>query len=37
MMQAAGINVVRMGESSWGKCEPKDGQFAFAWANSCNG
>jgi beta-galactosidase len=31
MMQAAGINVVRMGESSWGKWEPKDGQFDFAW------
>jgi beta-galactosidase len=31
MMQAAGINVIRMGESSWGKWEPKDGQFDFAW------
>ncbi|MEO7495981.1 MAG: beta-galactosidase [Massilia sp.] len=31
LMKAAGINVVRMGESSWGKWEPKDGQFEFAW------
>jgi beta-galactosidase len=31
MMQAAGINVVRMGESNWGKWEPRDGQFDFAW------
>lgn len=31
MMKAAGINVVRMGESSWGKWEPKDGQLDYAW------
>lgn len=31
LMKAAGINVVRMGESSWGKWGPKDGQFDFAW------
>ncbi len=31
MMKAAGLNVVRMGESSWGRWEPKEGRFDFAW------
>lgn len=31
MMQQAGINVVRLGESSWGLWEPEDGRFEFAW------
>ncbi len=31
MMQAAGINFVRMGEFSWAKMEPKKGQFDFSW------
>lgn len=31
LMQKAGITVVRMGESSWAKWEPQDGQFDFAW------
>jgi len=31
LMQQAGINVVRMGESSWGLWEPQDGHFEFAW------
>lgn len=31
MMQEAGINVVRMGESGWGLWEPREGQFEFAW------
>ncbi|MDC7676157.1 beta-galactosidase [Asticcacaulis machinosus] len=31
MMKAAGFTVVRMGESSWGKWEPQDGQFDYAW------
>jgi beta-galactosidase len=31
MMKAAGINVVRMGESSWGLWEPQEGRFEFAW------
>lgn len=31
MMKAAGINVVRLGESSWGKWEPEEGHFDFAW------
>jgi len=31
MMQQAGINVVRLGESSWGLWEPKDGEFEYAW------
>ena len=31
MMQAAGINFVRMGEFAWVKMEPRDGEFDFAW------
>ena len=31
MMQAAGINVVRMGESTWSLWEPEDGHFEYAW------
>ncbi|HVE68810.1 MAG TPA: beta-galactosidase, partial [Solirubrobacteraceae bacterium] len=31
MMRAAGVNVVRMGESSWGLWEPEEGRFEFAW------
>jgi beta-galactosidase len=31
LMAKAGINVVRMGESSWGLFEPQDGRFDFAW------
>jgi beta-galactosidase len=31
LMQKAGINVVRIGESSWGLWEPQDGKFEFAW------
>ncbi|MCM3870057.1 MAG: beta-galactosidase, partial [Pyrinomonadaceae bacterium] len=31
MMKEAGINVVRMGESSWGLWEPQDGRFDFSW------
>jgi len=31
MMQKAGINVVRVGESSWGLWEPEDGRFEYAW------
>jgi beta-galactosidase len=31
MMKEAGINVVRMGESSWGLWEPQEGRFEFAW------
>ena len=30
MMKEAGINVVRMGESSWGLWEPEEGRFEFA-------
>lgn len=30
MMQAAGINVVRVGESTWSTYEPQDGQFDFS-------
>src|SRR5215471_5050048 len=31
LMQRAGINVVRVGESTWSTWEPRDGQFEFAW------
>jgi beta-galactosidase len=31
LMQQAGINVVRVGEFSWGLWEPEDGRFEFAW------
>jgi beta-galactosidase len=31
LMQKAGINVVRIGESTWGLWEPQDGKFEFAW------
>jgi beta-galactosidase len=31
LMQSAGINVVRMGEFTWGICEPEDGKYDFGW------
>jgi beta-galactosidase len=31
LMVKAGINVVRIGEFSWGLCEPEDGKFDFSW------
>ena len=31
MMQAAGINFVRLAEFAWVKMEPTEGQFDFAW------
>jgi beta-galactosidase len=31
MMASAGVNVIRMGEFTWGLCEPDDGQFDFTW------
>lgn len=31
MMKAAGITVVRMGESTWSLWEPSDGHFEYAW------
>ena len=31
LMKAAGINVVRMGESTWSLWEPEDGRFDYAW------
>jgi beta-galactosidase len=31
LMEQAGINFVRLGESSWGVLEPRDGEFDFAW------
>ena len=30
-MKAAGLNVVRMGESTWSLWEPEDGKFEYAW------
>ena len=31
LMLAAGVNVVRMGEFSWGICEPEEGKYDFGW------
>lgn len=31
LMKSAGLNVVRMGESTWSLWEPEDGQFQYAW------
>ncbi|MBI4327312.1 MAG: beta-galactosidase [Chloroflexi bacterium] len=31
LMVAAGINVVRLGEFSWGLCEPEEGRYDFDW------
>src|SRR5208282_693088 len=31
LMHAAGISVVRMGESTWSLWEPSDGHFEYAW------
>src|SRR5580700_6154899 len=31
LMVAAGVNVVRMGEFSWGLCEPEEGKYNFDW------
>jgi beta-galactosidase len=31
LMKAAGLNVVRMGESTWSLWEPQDGRFDYAW------
>jgi beta-galactosidase len=31
LMVAAGFNVVRIGEFTWGLCEPEEGKFDFAW------
>src|ERR1035441_9016393 len=31
LMKAAGLNVVRMGESTWSLWEPADGQFEYGW------
>ncbi len=31
LMVKAGINAVRIGEFSWGLCEPQDGKYDFKW------
>src|SRR5271157_4847538 len=31
LMKEAGLNVVRMGESTWSLWEPADGRFEYAW------
>lgn len=31
LMEKSGINVVRVGESTWSSWEPRDGEFQFAW------
>ncbi len=31
LMLKAGVNVVRVGEFTWGLCEPEEGKYDFAW------
>ena len=31
LMVAAGVNVVRLGEFTWGLCEPEEGKYDFDW------
>ncbi len=31
LMAKAGINVVRIGEFTWGICEPEEGKYDFSW------
>lgn len=31
LMAKAGINVVRIGEFTWGLCEPEEGKYDFSW------
>jgi len=31
LMARAGINVIRIGELSWGICEPEEGKYDFLW------
>ena len=31
LMEKLGITFVRLGESTWGVMEPRDGEFDFAW------
>jgi beta-galactosidase len=31
LMARAGINVIRIGELSWGLCEPEEGKYDFLW------
>jgi len=33
LMQTAGVNVVRIGEFTWGLCEREEGAYDFAWLN----
>jgi len=34
LMKAAGLTVVRMGESTWSLWEPEDGRFEYAWMDN---
>jgi beta-galactosidase len=31
LMAKTGLNIVRMGEFTWGICEPQEGKYDFAW------
>ena len=31
LMAKAGINVIRIGEFTWGLCEPEEGKYDFLW------
>ena len=37
MMQKAGINTVRIAESTWSTCEPQEGVFDFFSCDPCDG
>ena len=35
IMQAAGFNIVRLGEFTWALCEPEEGKYQFDWLRRC--
>ena len=37
MMKKAGINTVRIAESTWSTCEPQEGVFDFSHSGTCYG
>src|SRR2546430_16683223 len=37
LMASAGINVVRIGEFTWGLCEREEGKYEFSWLGRVKG
>jgi len=35
LMQAAGINIARVGEFAWSRMEPKEGEYTLDWLHQC--